>query len=161
MSRHLYPTEALIGDYGRAAGGLALVGLPLVALDLSVWLVAIFAALAVLFAAFGLRTVLRQASPVEMDEEAIASGGPFPTRIPWSALNELKLGYYTTRRDGKNGWMQLALAGGGKKLNLDSRITNFDGIVRRAALAAEANGIPVGITTAANFAALGFELAPR
>ena len=161
MTDHRYPADAVIGDYGRAAGGFTLMGLPLATLDLTAWLAAVFALLAVLFAVFGLRTALRHVSPVEVTEEAIAAGGPFPARIAWRDLREVSLGYYATRRDGKNGWMQLELAGGGKKLRLDSRIEGFDDIVAKAARVAETSGIPLGMTTAANFAALGFELAPR
>jgi hypothetical protein len=160
MSIHAYPLDALVGDYGRALAGLALVGLPLVTLDLGAWIAGFLGALGALFAVFAVRTALRQASHVELAADGIASSGPFGRSIAWRELDTVKLGYYATRRDGKNGWMQLALAGAGKRITLDSRITGFDAIVEQVARAANARGISVGATTAANLAALGLDVVP-
>ena len=101
MSRHRYPAAAVAGDYARAGAGLALTVPPLILLHLNTAVAAIFGALAVLFAVFGARTVLRQRAVIEMDESAIESSGPLPVRVAWDALDELKLAYYATRRDGR------------------------------------------------------------
>ena len=160
MSRHLYPTAALAGDYARAAAGLALTVPPLVLLQLNAVVAAIFAALVGLFAVFAGRTVLRQRAVIEMDETAIESSGPLAVRLAWDALDELKLGYYATRRDGGGGWMQLALRAGGRRLFLDSRIDGFAAIAARAAEAARRRQLTLSTTTANNLASLGIAATP-
>ncbi|HZS84379.1 MAG TPA: hypothetical protein VFA50_16005 [Stellaceae bacterium] len=160
MSRHAYPLSALAGDYARAAAGLALALPPLVLLPLNRYVFAVFALLAALFLLFAWRTLLRQLGPIEMSEEAIASLGPFATRLEWAGLDEMKLAYYATRRDGRSGWMQLALRAGGRRLRLDSRIEGFAAIVARAVAAARQRGLPLSAATASNVTALGIALAP-
>jgi hypothetical protein len=159
MSVHAYPFDSLFGDYARALLGLALVGVPLVTLDLGLWVAALGWSLAALFAAFGLRTALRHATRVEISDSCIAVLGPLGASIPWGALEAVKLGYYATRRDGKNGWMQLVVSSQRKRITIDSRIEGFQAIVDRTAREARARRVAVGSTTAANFAALGFDLA--
>ena len=51
--------------------------------------------------------------------------------------------------------MQLELRGGGATVRLDSRIEGFGEIVRRAALAAAARGLPLSAATLANLESLG------
>ena len=155
---HRYPLRALAGDYVRAALGLVLMLLPLVSVPLNRWVAALFAALAALFAAFAARTALRQASPVEMTDEAIVAQGPFPRRLDWSRLDRVTLGYYATRRDGANGWMQLGLAAGGRWLKLDSRIDGFAAIAERAAWEAKHRQLALAPSTAANFTAIGLDM---
>jgi hypothetical protein len=158
MTTHAYPTAALAGDYARAAGGLALVGAPLALLDLPLAAVLVLSALALLFLVFGIRTALRQMSRVELSDEAIAACGPLAARVDWDALDDVRLRYYATRRDRKNGWMQLVLGSGGRRLSLDSTIDGFDVIARRAACAAIQRHLVIGTATAENFAALGIRL---
>ena len=55
-----YPPRTLWADYMRAAAGLGLCGLPLLALDVNRWLAAVLGAGLVLFALFLVRTALRQ-----------------------------------------------------------------------------------------------------
>lgn len=159
MSRHRYPTAALAGDYARAAAGLALTVSPLVLLHLNAAVATIFAALTALFAVFAGRTLLRQRAVIEMDESAIRSSGPFPVRLAWDALDDLKLAYYATRRDGSGGWMQLALRAGRQRLRLDSRIEGFAAIASRAAEAARRRQLELNTATANNLASLGIAAA--
>lgn len=159
MTVHAYPLDTLIGDYGRAGAGLALVATPMATLDLGPVVAAFGSALLVLFGFFAARTAQRHVTRVEVSDEGIAASGPFGGAIPWERLEAVKLGYYATRRDGKDGWMQLALRGAGRRITMDSRIEGFDGIVRQVAREAQARGIPIGSTTAANFAALGLDFA--
>jgi hypothetical protein len=160
VSRHVYPTAALAGDYARAGAGLALTLPPLILLQLNAVVAAIFAALAVLFAVFAGRTLLRQRAVIEMDETAIHSSGPLAVRLAWDALDELRLAYYATRRDGTAGWMQLALRAGGRRLFLDSRIDGFATIASRAAEAARRRQLTLTTTTANNLASLGIAGVP-
>jgi hypothetical protein len=161
MTSHAYPTAALVGDYGRAAVGFGLVTVPLATVQLASWTAVLLGGLAVLFAAFALRTATRHASRISIDETGIAAAGPLPIGLRWDALEEVKLAFYATKRDRSNGWMQLALKGGGRRLTLDSRIENFEAILRAVAAAASARGLKVSHATAANFAAYGLELEAR
>jgi hypothetical protein len=161
MSSHAYPANALMGDYGRAALGLTLVALPFATVHLAPSTMVILGGLGVLFGAFALRTWTRHASQIRVDETGIATAGPVPARLDWGQLEQVKLAFYATKRDGSNGWMQLALKGGRRRLTIDSRIENFEAILRAAAAAARARGLKVSPATAANFAAFGLELEAR
>lgn len=172
MSAHRYPWPALRGDYLRAGAGLALTGLPLATRPDSDIAITILAVLVALFAAFALRTVLKHASRYEGDGEALRrtillpAGAPLailglgPRRVAWDELAELRLRFFSTRRDRTEGWMQLTLKSPGGRLSIESSIEGFDGIARRAAQAAARNGIALSDASAGNFAALGiaFEL---
>jgi hypothetical protein len=146
MTTHAYSSESLIGDYGRAALGFGLVTIPLVTVELGRWVMAM---------------AKRQLSPIQLDETGITAAGPFPTRLEWSALERVKLGYYATKRDRSSGWMQLVLKGAGRQITVDSRIDGFEEIARAAAQAALDRGIEITPTTAANFGALGIVLEGR
>lgn len=157
MSVHRYPREALTADYLRGGAGFALTGAPLVALSPH-WAVAVpLAAAAVLFLAFLARTALRHLTTVELDDAGIAAHGPLGGAIAWPELRDLRLRYYSTRRDRQKGWMHLTLKGGGRALRLESTITGFDAIVERASEAAGANRLRVAEATAENLIALGIE----
>lgn len=155
MTRHVYPPSALLGDYARAAIGVVLSVLPLALVPLNPWVATVFALLTLLFLVFGLRTAIRQFGPVEMNETVIRSTGPFARELDWAALDEMKLAYYATRRDGSSGWMQLGLRAGRCKLRLDSRIEDFAAIVARALRAAGDRHLPLSAATKSNLTALG------
>lgn len=159
MTRHRYPVSALAGDYARAAAGLALATPPLILLQLAPVVAAIFALLAALFAVFAWRTLLRQVGAIEMNEAKICGTGLFPVCLGWDVLDEVKLGYYATRRDGNTGWMQLALRAGRRRLLLDSRIEGFAAIAARAAAVARQRRLALSPATANNLAALGIAAA--
>jgi hypothetical protein len=159
MSQHRYPPSALLGDYARALLGLALALPPLALLQLNPYVSALFAGLALLFLVFAWRTLLRQLQPVVVSDSAIACGGPFPVELRWAALDDLRLAYFATRRDGASGWMQLALRAGRRRLRLDSRIDGFTTVVERATRAAIARHLVLSTTTTANLTALGIAAA--
>jgi hypothetical protein len=160
VSRHRYPISALAGDYGRAAAGLALAIPPLVLLQLNPVVASIFALLAALFVVFAWRTLLRQLGAIEMNDAEICRTRVFPLCLRWDSLDEVKLGYYATRRDGASGWMQLALRAGRRRLRLDSRIEGFAAIAARAAAVARQRDLALSPATANNLAALGIAAAP-
>jgi len=155
MTMHAYPAGALAGDYARAAAGFALVTAPIAFVPLSVPLAGVLGTGSLLFAAFGLRTAMRQMRRLELSEDGIAVAGLFPAEIRWSDIEEVRLAYYSTRRDGRDGWMQLVLRGGSRTLRLDSRIAGFDAIAAKAAEVAERSGLPLSPSTTANLAAIG------
>ncbi len=157
VSRHVYPPAAVAGDYGRAAVGMALTWGPLALAEPAAAVAYVLGGLGVLFTVFGLRTALRHASRIEMSAEGIALAGPLAIRLPWDGITGLTLRYYSTRRDRRDGWMQLRLRRRGRALVIDSTIEGFVAIVRAAAEAAARNGVTFGEATRTNLSALGIE----
>ncbi len=155
MSRHRYRPGALAADYARAAVGLACTAGPIVLADTAPVVVYILAALASLFALYGLRTVLYHLSSVEISDEAIEVTGPAGGVLRWRDLNAMTLRYYSTKRDRRGGWMQLKLSGSGRTLRLDSTIGDFAQIVARALAAARTNDVALSDSTTLNLTALG------
>lgn len=156
---HKYKRGALLGDYLRAGTGALLTGLPMLFVSESPATLIVLGGLTALFALFGLRTLIRHStvvalSPVRVRVRSVLGGG----EIAWQELEQLKLGYYTTRRDRQNGWMQLSLRGGGRHFKLDSSLEHFDHVVRQAAGAADANGLELSDATLANLASM--DIAP-
>src|SRR5262249_40883094 len=132
---------------------------PVLLVQLNPYVATLFALLSVLFLIFAWRTLLRQLAPLSMSDSGIASAGPFPASLAWSTLDDVRLAYFATRRDGKGGWMQLVLRGGGTRLNLDSRIEGFAAVVDRAARAAAARHLELNVATTTNLASLGIRIA--
>jgi len=157
MSEHRYPTATLAGDYLRGGAGLAMTALPLALLDMHWVLTAAFGAAAALFAVFLGRTVLRHLTVVEAGEQGIAAHGPFGAAIAWPQLADLRLRYYSTRRDREHGWMQLTLRGRRRALRLESTLDGFDEVVEQACAAARTNGLTFNNATVENLLALGVD----
>jgi hypothetical protein len=161
MTRHAYPTPAMLGDYARAAAGL----LPIVAIVAIAPVGAVEATVlggfAALFAVFGIRTALRHGSRLELTEGILRVSGLVRTSISLRELDRLKLAYYSTRRDGRDGWMQLELRSGSSTLRLDSRLEGFANLVEASARAAEARGLSLNAATLANLRTLRIELSPH
>ncbi len=159
LSRHSYPTSAMIGDYLRAAAGLVPAGAVFAAAPVGTVAATVLGGFAAIFAIFGLRTVLRHGTRLEMTDTELRADGMWRRTILWSELDRMKLAYYSTRRDRKSGWMQLELGAGGARVHLDSRIVGFDRLVRRAAEVAAWRGLALSDATLANLEALGVSLA--
>jgi hypothetical protein len=157
-TRHRYPASAMVGDYLRAAAGLAPAGALLVTVAVGPVPAAVLGAFAAVFAIFGLRTLLRHGTSIEMTDTELRAHGLWPRTLCWTELDRMKLAYYSTRRDRKSGWMQLELGAGGQRVGLDSRLDGFDRIVRRAAAAAIARGVALSEATSANLEALGIRM---
>ncbi len=156
MDRYRYPTTTLVPDYLRVVLGLAATGGPLIALDLANAVTGLLSGLALLFGWFGVRTVLRQLSWVELSPRDIALRGPFERRLLWEQLERLKLAYYAPRRARQEGWLQLTLrAAGGPPIRLNSTLSGFEEILRRAVSVARLKELPLDATTQANLVALG------
>jgi hypothetical protein len=153
-----YPMATLRADYLRAAFGLALTFGPLLLLDVADVVVALLAVLGLLFAWFGMRTVSRHLSRVELSGNAIALRGPVSRHLAWGDLERLKLAYYAPRRSRDDGWLQLTLRGGnGCSIRLDSTLAGFDQVLGQASRAARAKALPMDAATHANLAALGLD----
>ena len=158
MSLHRYPADALAGDYLRGGSGLAMTGLPLLALNLHWSVAGLFGGLALLFAVFLARTAERHATVIETSAAGIAARGPRGQAIAWGELADLRLRYFSTRRDRQGGWMHLVLQGGGRTLALESTLSGFDAVVEAAAAAARQNGVAVSPATRDNLLALGIDV---
>jgi hypothetical protein len=151
-----YPIATLYGDYLRAAFGLVLTAGPLLVLELTHGVALVLAALGLLFAWFGARTVLRHLSRFELSPEAIALRGPLARRVAWADLERIKLAYYAPRRAHDRGWLQLELRSIDRgRIQLDSTLAGFDQVLEQASRAARAKALPLDPATQANLAALG------
>jgi hypothetical protein len=153
-----YPIATLYGDYLRAAFGLVLTAGPLLLLNLAHAVALLLAALGLLFAWFGARTVLRHLSRVELSANAIALRGPVVRRVAWADLDHMKLAYYAPRRAHDQGWLQLTLRStDGSAIQLDSTLAGFDQVLDQASVAARAKALPLDAATHANLVALGLD----
>ena len=155
MKNYGYPLDAVRADYARAGLGLGLCGLPLATADLPLAITVILAFAACLFALYGLRTAAQQSMSLSVTGDAIETSGWRRVRLAWDELSSVSLAYYSTRREGGEGWMQLRLAGDGGTLRLESTLDGFDTVARKAIRAAVANGLELDRTTVANLRLLG------
>ncbi|MBV8119218.1 MAG: hypothetical protein JO081_04670 [Alphaproteobacteria bacterium] len=155
MTRHAYPGSAMVGDYLRAGVGFIPAMAILVSAPIGPVATGLSAGFAALFGVFGLRTALRHVTQIEATETGLSASGPLATTIRWAELNRIKLAYYSTRRDRRDGWMQLELRARGASLRLDSRIEGFEQLVEQSARAAAEHGVEISAATAANMEALG------
>lgn len=159
MNRYHYPIATLYPDYARVAVGMVATLGPLLALDVAPGIAVVLWALALLFVWFGVRTVLRQASWIELSPETIAVRGPLDRCLAWRQLDKLELAYFAPRRARKDGWLQLTLRGAGSRpIRVDSTLDGFDRILRRAVGVAGTRAVSLDPTTHANLAALGLGL---
>lgn len=163
MTVHRYPRRVIAGDYLRAGFGLACTVAPLAAAWGQPIATVIFGGLAGLFAVFAARTALRQATRIALTDQglerlAISTFGLGRVTVPWERIADVKVRYFSTRRDRERGWMQLAVRSVDGRITVDSTLDGFDAIARRAALAAAANGVELGGATLDNLAALGLRM---
>jgi hypothetical protein len=160
LTRYRYPPGPLLGDYARATAGLILTGLPPLLLPLSPWVALPLAVAAGLFVLFAARTAQRHMTVIEMDGTGIYARGPLGGSIPWEHLAQVRLNYYSTRRDRGLGWMQLRLTGtgAGETVRIESTLDGFDEIAERVAGVARGKGIGMTDTTVSNFLALGIDV---
>ena len=153
-NRHAYPLDKLGGDYARASIGLALCLAPvafLPVMSIGVWLMA---GLAALFGLFGLRTLIRQFTRIELDDGGVTVHALGSRSLTWGRLNGLSLSFFSTWHGRGEGWMQLRLKGGGRTLRFESTLIGFAEIVRLAVGHARANGVPLNEATKRNLKAL-------
>lgn len=153
-----YPLPALLGDYARGGLGFALTGGPVLFVDMARVVFWIFAVVAAVFAAFLVRTAMRHRTVLTVDDTGVATGPPLAKTVPWDALDQVKLRYFSTRRDKENGWMQLTLRGGGKTISAESSLTDFDRLAERVAGEALARGVDLDDLTRSNFTGMGVTL---
>jgi hypothetical protein len=160
MTRYTYPPKAVVGDYLRAGAGLAVTGGPAVFVPTATPVTAILGVLAALFGIFGLRTALRQFTVIEMSDKAISMIGAGKKSMAWCDVRQVRLDYYSTRRDGQGGWMQMKISGPGGHIRIDSALDGFARLAGEAAANAAAQGIAMTETTRGNLKAMGVAAPP-
>ena len=141
MTQYRYPRKALMGDYLRAFAGLAITGGPALLLPTATPVTITLGVLAVLFGIFGLRTARRQVTVIEMSDEAITVVGAGSRRMAWRDVRQLRLDYYSTRRDSQGGWMQMKVSGPDGHIRVDSALDNFARLAGETAAHAAAHGV--------------------
>ena len=144
----------MLSDCLVSGGGLALTLSPLVMFDLPSVTVWILGLLSLGFALHGLGVMRRHRTRVETDEEGLRFSPP-RRRIAWNEITRFGLRYFSTRRDGARGWMELKVASPAATLRVDSRLERFDDLVGLAWQAASRCGVEPDLTTRVNLEALG------
>jgi hypothetical protein len=155
LTEHRYQRGAIMADYARGGVGLAVSGLPIIATPLATTVLVIFSGLATLFGVYVIRTWLRASQAIVVDGDGIRRTGPQSLVIPWDDLDYFEVRYFSTRRDREGGWMELKVAGAGRKLALESSLDGFDTVVHRCLLVARRNGLTLSETTQDNLRAMG------
>lgn len=157
MSRAMtyrYPARAMVPDHVRTVLGVACTAAPLILMDLPGLVQAVLAFLAMIFALFGTQAVLRQSTRILLSERDIRAT-PMGTQLAWDSLTRLTLAYFSVRRDGRSGWMELKMQSGRRTLRIDSRLDGFTEVVRQATAAASRACLHLDATTLSNLANLG------
>ena len=149
-----YARASVLADYFRSGAGLILTGAPLLAVEASATMTVILGGMALLFAAFGVKTILRQRTQVALDDQGVEMRVLGVRRVDWSDLSGFKLAYYATRRDRTSGWMQLTLDGPAGRLKLDSSLNQFERIVEQGAQVAIERKVTLSAATRANLASM-------
>ena len=130
----------MVSDYMVSGAGLALSFPPLVMFDLPAVTVGILGLMSLGFAAYGLGVVRRQWIRVETDEDGLWFSPP-RRRIAWNEVTRFRLAYFSTRRDGARGWMELKVGSRTAILRVDSRLERFNELAGRAWSAASRLGV--------------------
>jgi len=154
-----YSWRSLLPDFAGSGIGLMLSIGPLAFVQPAEPVAWVLAATALLFLVYFGRTVCRQLTHIELDEAGIRATSPLGAAIRWENLRSLRLDYFSTRRDGEGGWMQLRLRDAQHTIRIDSELEGFVGLVRVAALEALRRGVDLDHATRANLGFLGIEQA--
>src|SRR3546814_11563545 len=107
MTTYRYPLQSVAGDYARAGSGFLLTAGPLFWMTDSLPAVLLLGCPAILFAFFGMSTLLRQLTAVTLDADGVSTSGPRNARERWHALERVDLRSFPNRRDMEKGWIPL------------------------------------------------------
>jgi len=151
MNELRYSPRVLLLDGLRSIVGVAAAGLPLALAGPPPWLAALLSVVLALFLVHLGVTLARGRRCYLLDEDALRVT-PSGTTIDWERLDALHLDYFSTRRDGRAGWMQLRLRAGDARVRVDSGLAGFDELLTRAVRAARRRGLEFSAATSANLA---------
>ncbi len=104
----------------------------------------------VMFSCYALQTWLRDQSKIQINSDQISVEGRRQVRIRWDQLKSFDLAYFSTRKDSRNGWMQLKLVGDDSTIRLDSDLERFVDVVSLALSHARMRGLDLSIRTMQN-----------
>lgn len=151
---HRYPPSAMFRDYVASGIGLVLSLPPMVILDLPAVVLGIFGLMSLCFAIHGLGVVRRQRTRIETGGDGLSFAPP-PRRMAWNEITRFRLSWFSTRRDGAHGWMELKVEGRNATLRVDSRLDRFPELVGHVWRAVARQGVELDPATRANLDALG------
>jgi len=152
-----YTPATIVADYARSLIGLGVTLGPLTLFEPAAWLSAILAVGAALFLVYAVRSVARHSLQIVLDESGIEARGLFGVAIAWDALRSVDVNYYTTHRDGRNGWTELVVRSARGKIRIESTLAGFPGIAARVAREALQRNCQLDDRTRTNLAALGVD----
>ncbi len=169
VTEYGYPFEVIRGDYLRAGIGVAFGLLPLLAADPPMVMTVILVGVTIMFGAYAGATYGRQRTRIVVDGDAVSMSAWRSRQVTWDALTEVRLSYYNTRRargrgkeaDPGKGWMQLRLQSPEGVLRVESTCDGFLDIARRAARAAENNGLRLDVASVSNFRSLDIPISEQ
>lgn len=158
MKRMYYPAARLWPDYLRAGTGLAIsLGL-LLFTELQSVIFMILAGLSLLFLWLGVATVVRQQVEIRIDADGMMRqcrwGLGRELSLSWGEIKTVDVRYFSTRRDGSQGWLQMTVRGDRGVVRIDSDLDGFPELVGRTMKAAEENGIAIDDASRFNAARL-------
>ena len=155
MQHFHYSFAGLLPNWGRGAAGLVSgLALTIFTVPLST-LFYISVVLTALFTLFLARTAIRQGTAFAVDGEGVVArrsvlGGTWVTRIGWRDMRGVRLRYFSTRRDRSRGWLEVSIAGAGRRISADSSLDGFPALVTAVTDAAERCGLSLDGATVAN-----------
>lgn len=155
MKTYTYPAHEIAKEYRRSGLGLTASLVPLLLFGPSSVIVYILGSLVCLFLAYGVRAYDRSRMQIRLTDTEICSAGIREKAINWEGLESVKLSYFSTRRDGENGWMQLKLKGKGVRLRIESTLNDFEGLVDTCFAVARNEKLPIDSASVRNLRALG------
>ncbi|WP_169566917.1 hypothetical protein [Sneathiella limimaris] len=150
-----YPAPEIRKEYFRAGIGMILTGVPLLLFRPSSVIVSLLGFLFCLFFLYGIRSYLRSRLTVFLGQDGICCEGNGRKEIRWEDLTGLRLSYFSSRRDGEKGWMQLRLKSRGISLKVESTINEFSDLVAICMSVAKDRGLVLDPATVRNLRALG------
>ena len=150
MTEYRYTIRTIYLDYVRAGFGLVVTVVPMLFVPTAKPVSWALLFLLFIFVVYAGNVIIRHASVIEIRETGIRVSGPLSRSIRWQELEEIRLGYFSTRRDGTNGWLQLVLEGAGVKIRIESTLVGFTDIVRNASEVANDQGLNLSVTTRRN-----------
>jgi len=150
---HRYPARAAYVAGARAFAGIAgsavlwgIAGGQIIALISS-------AAIAI-FLTYGVIAVARAKEVLTLLDTGIEVNGWRRRDIQFAQLSAVSLAYYSTRKDGEKGWMELTVKAGGQRLVVESEIDDFGRIAIAIYDAAIERKITLSPPSQRNFAVL-------
>ncbi len=150
-----YPMARLWPDLLRAGLGLSFcLALMLFTAPVSV-IFTILCGASLIFLWLTAHTVSRLQTRFALDTEGVSRQqagwfGSRSRRLHWDGLRGLKLRYYSTRRDGTQGWMTVTMLGDGGTLRADSDLEDFTLLVEQALAAAARRNLALDDRTLSN-----------